>query len=198
MLIDWVEDGYEVSDRGGAKACDSWWKAWEGLLPRLTSEMRRARDADETLGADVLLFNWTQDFSMELLQAAHQDARYAELGLRYLRELLDQFPDEDGLYRFNAQADQGEFLFRLGRGKEGERLLLDLIREHPEQAGGYCRLAEKLLASDPKRALALLEQARDYPVRDARDWDLDERLEAARARVDALAEGQADTGQAST
>jgi len=86
--------------------------------------------------------------------------------------------------RINFRADLGELLYILGEEEAGERVMLELIGEHPETAAGYARLAETLGYGptrergpiDTSRAIALLEQALARPVEDAQAYDLESRL----------------------
>ena len=59
---------------------------------------------------------------------------------------------------------------------------------HPlfNRAIGYCRLADELRGSDPHRALALLEEARDRPVRDGADLDLDARIKDVEEKLEKM------------
>ena len=198
MLDDWMQEGYSLMmDGQEAQACDRWSTVWEIIGSRFGSEMRTCDRAavvfDETQG----LYNWVQDFALELHNAALDDVRYAEMGIGLCQAVLDQFPDEDQLFHVNFRADLGEFYYLADRAKEGERVLLDLIRDYPDHAAGYARFAEILaygarreeVPSDPPRALALLESALARPVSNAADYDLQKRLDELRnSREDAAGE----------
>jgi len=130
------------------------------------------------------LFNWVQDFALELHNAAVAERRYAETGVRLCQEVLAQFRDEDELFVLNFRADLGEFHFLAAQHKDGERVLLELIRDHPGRAAGYARLAD-ILGYGPTpnsepidllRAQELIERALARPVNDAAQYDLETRL----------------------
>lgn len=71
----------------------------------------------------------------------------------------------------------------MGIGQTGIGTLERLIADAPDQAVGYVDLAEELAFDDNKstaedvdRAVRLLEQALAYPVKDADEWDIADRL----------------------
>jgi len=124
-----------------------------------------------------LFSNWIQDFVLALESEAHQDARYAEIGVNVAREVLDRFVDEDLLSRLNFQCDLGDLLVRANRREEGEAELQSVIRNYPHLSQGYVRFAHLILdhssgPADTLRAIALLEQALAYPVEDEEQWDV--------------------------
>ena len=185
MLDDRMQEGYQLaSERQGASACDSWWEVWQTIRSRLRPEMNTARRAAVVFDGTQSLFNWVQDFALELHNAAVQERRYARIGVQLCEEVLAHFPGEDELFLINFRADLGEFHFLAGEHTEGERVLLELIRDYPDSAAGYARLADffgygPTPGSEPidrDRAQALLEQALARPVSDAADYDLEKRL----------------------
>jgi hypothetical protein len=115
--------------------------------------------------------------------------------------VLTHFPGEDELFRINFRADLGEFHFRTGENTEGEHVLLELIREHPDRATGYVRLADYFGYGptpnsgpiDRERALELLEQALARPVTDAADYDLEMRLAELREQAHEPQNGSTST-----
>ena len=189
MLDDWMQEGYSlVMDGQGAQACDRWSTVWKIIHSRFGSQMRTCDPAAVVFDGTQGLYNWVQDFALELHNAALHDVRYAEMGIGLCQAVLAQFPDEDELFHVNFRADLGEFYYLADRAKEGERVLLGLIRNYPDHAAGYARFAEILaygarrddVPPDPPRAQALLESALARPVSNAADYDLQKRLDELR------------------
>jgi hypothetical protein len=189
MLDDWMQEGYELMMQGqGPQACDRWSAVWEVIQPRLQAEMLTCDSAASVFHGTQSLFNWVQDYEMELHNAAIGEPRYAEAGARLCEQVLAQFRGETGLFHLNFRADLGEFHYLAGRAEEGESVLLALIHDHPDRAAGYARLADLLApgarpgdgAVDRQRAEKLLEEALARPVTDAADYDLRGRLEDLR------------------
>jgi hypothetical protein len=185
MLDDGMQEGYRLMMSGhGAQACDRWSMVWEVIRSRLRPDMRTCDSARMVFDGTQALFNWVQDFALELHNAALDEARYADTGVRLCEEVLSQFSDESELFRLNFRADLGEFHYLAGRAKEGERVLLNLIHDHPDRAAGYARLADILAHGarpedgplDPHRAQKLLEDALARAATDATDYDLETRL----------------------
>ncbi len=192
MIDDWMQDGYDlVGHHKPEEALETWMRAWGALRPWFTPDMRRVSEADRRVfpGMTHLLFNWVRDVSMEALNGSVDDRVCAEIGIRFIGELLETFPDEDGDLHFRA--DAATMHFHCGRAEEGERLCLKLIAEHPDRAAGYVGLADELGSqvrrsprpADVARAIALLEQALARPVADAKEYDLARRLKECRART---------------
>lgn len=128
---------------------------------------------------------------IELHNAGLAARRYVEAGVRLCEEVLAHFPDEDELFVINFRAQLGEFYFMAAEHEQGKRVFSELIRDHPDRAIGYARLAD-LLGYGPtpnsgpidlQFAQELLERALARPVSDATDYDLDTRLADLRAHA---------------
>lgn len=202
MLDDQMQEGYWLASEGqGAEACERWWEVWQTIRSRLRPEMNTTRNAVAVFDGTQCLFNWVQDFALELHSAALEEHRYARIGIQLCKEVLAHFPGEDERFRINFRAELGEFHFLAGEKVEGEDMLLELIRDHPDSAAGYVRLADVLsLTSTPhsepidrQRAQELLEQALAWPVTDAADYDLEMRLAELRAQTRKPQDGSAFT-----
>jgi len=185
MLDDEMQAGYRRSMAGeGAGACAHWARVWETIRERLRPEMRTIDDAGAVFSGMQALYNWLQDYLFELRNAAVDERGYAETGVRLCEEVLAQFPDEDELFLINFRGDLGELLCLAGEPERGERVFLELIRDHPDTSAGYARLADLLgygptPGSEPidrQRAQQVLEEALARPVTDAADYDLELRL----------------------
>jgi hypothetical protein len=83
MLDDWMQEGYGLMLQGQRpQACDRWAAVWEVIQPRLQAEMLTCGSAAAVFDGTQLLFNWVQDYAMELHNAAIGEPRYAEVGVR--------------------------------------------------------------------------------------------------------------------
>lgn len=202
MLDDRMQEGYRLASEGQkAKACDGWWEVWQTIRSRLHPEMRTVQDAEVVFDGTQCLYNWVQDFALELHNTALEERRYAKIGVQLCEEVIAHFPDEGELFLINFRAELGEFHFLAGENAEGERVLLELIRDHPDRAAGYVRLVDVLGYSptsdreptDRKRAQELLKQALARPVIDAADYDLETRLGDLREQARKSQDGSTDT-----
>lgn len=176
-----MQDGYRASMSGRpTRACERWNETWQLIRARLEPEMRTCEQAEVVFAGSQLIFNWISDFSTELLNAALADGpRFGELGVRFCQEVLAQFTEESDGFKAFIRGDLGDIHCRAGRFDEGEKVFLELIRDEPESAIGYVKLADALAdaAVDMprmERARALLEQA--LAKSDADNFDVARRL----------------------
>jgi len=189
MLDDWMQDGYR-SMMGGdaARACDLWSAVWDVVRSRLKPTMRTCDQASSVFDGTQCLFNWIQDYCLELTNAAVAAPRYATDGIRLCEHVLGQFVDESPLFLRGFCTDLGLFHFLAGNIEDGQRVLLGVIRDNPDRAVGYARLADLLAYGprngdepiDPQRARRILEEALSRPVKDAAKYDLETRLQEIR------------------
>jgi hypothetical protein len=97
QIDDLINEGYELlSGKQIAAACDRWLEAWELIKQLATPELRTVSALGKTY-SDLphSIFNCCQDLMFELHNAGINDPVYHEHRLRYIREFLVQFPDED-------------------------------------------------------------------------------------------------------
>lgn len=185
QVIDLLADGLAaLEDDEQAIAAARWLEAWDRMKPLLTPEARTFEAAEELLGLNESLVNWVGHLTMVTHNAALTDAGVAVHGSRVIEEVLAQFTSVDEELRLSVSGDLGSLLFRAGRPEDGERVLRELIAAHPDRAVGYVNLADAWPKNraDKERSLALLEEAAAR-VKDAEDWDLEERIEELRAEL---------------
>jgi hypothetical protein len=194
MLDDWMQDGYELSQaRDHARACDTWSKVWQVLVPRFERSMTTMHSVEPVFSGMQSVFNWSQDFETELQNAAVDDPRYAEIGRDYCRQWLAQFTDEDGDMKVSFLRALSDFLFRLGEAGEGQRILEDIVRRWPTNAWGYIALADAYshifkgaspLPVDMQRAEQILERGLAAVPKGDRDREvIEDRLRELHTRA---------------
>lgn len=186
-IEDLLNRAYDLDrNQDTAAACDLYAEAWRLVSKRLRPETRKCNDAVFADNHGQMLFNWIQDYTMALQNAALDDPERAEAGIAFCEAVLDQFKDEDPHLRENFRGDLGILHFKAGRIDEGIGVLSDLIRDLPHRSVGYAYLSDMLGESghpwakdgplDRPRAIALLEKALAVPVEDAEDYDMERRL----------------------
>lgn len=205
MIDDWMQEGYTlVAEDRTEEGLERWQKVWDYIRSRLSPEMRTCGAASDVFDGTQMLYNWIQDFELEVLNAALDEKGFAEMGARLCREVLERFPDEDELFVSNFRADLGEFLYLAGRPEEGERALRDLIHDRPDESQGYARLADMLAYGGRKNgppldlegAIRVLEEALARPTEDADDFSLDDRLDELKRMTEAGIRVDADRDRA--
>jgi len=172
-----MQEGYRASMSGRhERACERWDETWRLIRSRLKPEMRTSEQAETVFHGTQLIFNWISDFSTELLNATLVDGpRFGEMGVRFCHEVLAQFPDETDNFKTVVRGDLADIYCRAGRFDEGEQVFLELIRDVPDSAIGYVKLADALIdIKSEERARKLLEQALEKS--DAHDFDVARRL----------------------
>jgi hypothetical protein len=187
VLDDWMQDGYTlVEQRRAPEACDLWLKLWDALRPRFSPSMTTMSATEPVFRGVQSVFNWSQDFESELINASLADLRYAVIGRRYCSEWIAQFPDESELTQVNFRRSLASHLHRLGESAAAGQLLHELIERWPNNVWGYVALAdayshffrtEQIFPLDLRRAETYLRQA--LTLRELRAYDrevLEERL----------------------
>jgi hypothetical protein len=133
-----MQEGYELlEEQRMTEACDAWWQVWEWLVDKLTPERNTIAALDEAFMGTQSVFNWCQDFEMELGNAGLDDSRYYRLRIRYVHEFLQAFADVDELMRGNFLRAEAESYWRLGDIQTAEARLEALIQENPAWSWGY-------------------------------------------------------------
>ncbi|MBI3049213.1 MAG: hypothetical protein HYY76_12980 [Acidobacteria bacterium] len=173
MLDDRMQEGYTfVAQRRSAEACDIWWNVWTVLKPRFSPEMTVMAATDSVFSRMQSLFNWSQDFELELGNAALDDLRFAALGAEYCRQWLAQFRDEEAVLQVNFTRALASFYSRLGQTQECAATLDVLIEQWPDRPGAYIVLSdfrshlfpgERVLPLDCGRAESYLRHALTLP-----------------------------------
>lgn len=182
MLDDAMQEGYRLSMSGQeAEACAVWWDLWLQLRARLPPDLRTCDDAEAVFPGSQALFNWLQDFQLELSNASLDAPAWAERGVELCRDVVAVCPEESFVRQFRCW--EGEFHFRGGGAAAGRHLLEELIEEDPDDPCAYAYLAEALGIGlrgaepvDRGAAIELLEKALARPVRDPTSRDLVRRL----------------------
>lgn len=94
-----VSTGDRLARRGqSAAACDQWLRAWAAVQQLITpTSMTTQAFERQHPGLREPLINWCSELEMELGNAGLTDPHYHHERLRYVREFLDCFPQEDAL-----------------------------------------------------------------------------------------------------
>lgn len=184
-LVAAIENGQDaLNDREVTAACDHWLTAWEMVKQLATPEMRSVGDFDNFYSITYApIHDWSQDFEMELGNAARVDPKYHEIRLKFACEFNERFPEGyPHLTRMMMRA-QREALFELGRQVEAEAVFASAVERSPKDTWSfigwsdmYWLYAPKGSPKDHARAEELLLEA---PSDEPQDRDVVlERLES--------------------
>jgi len=179
-LDDSMQAGYDLlREDQRAAACDRWLEMWE-LVKQLAGSQIRTVDAFDNAhpGMQQFVSNWCSDLEMELGNAGLDDTAYHEHRIRYTREFLSQFPDEEASTYVNFMRAQGEAQWYLGRRDEADATYAVLIERYPDEGWAYIGWSDNywLFDSSPKdyaRAEAIMRRALGRPTLQDRSDVLD-------------------------
>jgi hypothetical protein len=184
---DWMGAGYYYHGKryfGSALTC--WRNCWREVLKVLPSGVSDPQDdrLEGLFSACDFFSNWLQDYQMLLEVHSEMDVRILRDGLKFCREVFEQFPAMDDSLCGNFEQTRALLLIRSGKTTEGMEILEQMIRRKPDSAQGYALLADLLswdaqrsnLRPDWNRAEQLLRQAQ-MTAKNCEEWDVDVRLD---------------------
>ena len=171
--------------RPGADTLAARYQVWLKLRERITPDMSSVKAAEPVFDGADFLFNWLQDFQMELLDAVWGDPSWGERAIEYHHWFLQQFPDVGELTHNNFTLDLAKLYCDTGQYETGEKMLQDFIEKNPANPGGYAFYSDVLgwphrstgRTPDLRRALEIFEQAMAYPVEDPNSYDIPARID---------------------
>jgi tetratricopeptide (TPR) repeat protein len=175
-LDDLMQEGYRLLDAGRrTAACDKWLEAWQVITELATPEMRTAMAFDATYPTMQSVFNWASDLEMELGNAGLDDPAYHQHRVRYVREFLTRFPDEDTNRHVNFRRAEAEALWQLGKQAEAEAVYQALVDAFPNEGWAYIGWSDEYYlwhqrAKEYEKGEAILLRAMEQPdLEDRRD-----------------------------
>jgi len=193
-LASLITDGLEYGDEGREEiACGVLTTVWGLLRLRITPAMTTLQSLNAVMPEDTSPDDLVANYVVQLDDASMHDPKYGSTGVEFCEYFLKQFTDEIPVHIENMRGALGQFHFCAGDPVRGEEVLRALIADLPHRAIGYSRLADALgyeqypwhgsRPLDPKRALAVLEEAVAAGAEDAEDYELEARLEDLRREV---------------
>ncbi len=142
-MRNWFDEGYRHLEGGRlSETCRVWMRFWERVLEETggsDSAIRSVDDLEAALGGPLgcSLYNWCQDFEMELGNAAIGSAEFAHMRLDYTRSFAERFPKSEDSILVNMGCAEGEALFLLGRAEEGDAAFEALAERFPHDGWVY-------------------------------------------------------------
>ncbi|MDZ7699229.1 MAG: tetratricopeptide repeat protein [Deltaproteobacteria bacterium] len=194
QLDDMMQEGYTLLESEGAdkaiECCNVWLQVWDHLKSRFTEDMKDVEDTRKVFAGLQSLFNWCQDFEMELLNAGSSDPSFYQKRIDYCREFCSFFPDSDELLICNMKRAEAESYFMLGETEQGDQSFQALIEEFPDNAWGYIGWGDMYSTFCPRHMEKNLKKAKEiYEM--ALNIDSEERKHVV-SRLESLDEEQTD------
>jgi tetratricopeptide (TPR) repeat protein len=179
QLDDLMQEGYRLQQAGHtAAACDRWMAAWNLVRQLAQVEMRTSFNFGRVYSTLQSVYNWSVDVAYELGNAGVDNPVYYEQLLRFTREYLALFPDEESDRVLSLLRAQGEALWFLGRQPEAEQVYVALVEQLPDEGWGYIGWADHYWMyrdspQDYRTAVAILERALVRPALRDREYVLE-------------------------
>lgn len=170
-LDELMQTGYDLMQANQrAAACNRWLEAWDLVKQMARPEIRTIDAFDRAHpGLQQFVSNCCSDLEMELGNAGLDDPTYHEHRIRYSREFLSRFPDEEANTYVNFMRAEGEAQWHLGRRDEADATYAALVERFPDEGWGYIGWADNywLYDSSPKdyaRAEAIMQHGLARPT----------------------------------
>lgn len=140
MVDDSMQDGYKLIENGNCtEGVKEWVTAWDMIRAIVPTHIKSVWDADQFLPEPLTqsIYNWSQDFEMQLHNAGIDDESYFTKRIEYCHEFRDIFPDTDESILHSTYRAEAESYLALGDVETAEKLFKELVEEFPDNIWGY-------------------------------------------------------------
>ena len=95
MIDDLIQEGYEdIENQNYGDGIEKWEKAWNMIISIVPPHVKSVTDADKFIpGLTQYLFNWCQDFEVELGNAGRVDRSFYVKRIKYCQDFRRIFPN---------------------------------------------------------------------------------------------------------
>ena len=139
LVDELMQRGYRLMETGDpAGGCNAWLAYWTSALELMeTWQIRTISQFDEQFPQTQYLYNWCQDFEMELGNAGLRDCKYAAARLEFCRRIIPLVDPEDTLMLGNMRRAMAESHLALGDAAKAERLYRQWLKAEPQWGWGW-------------------------------------------------------------
>jgi hypothetical protein len=125
MIDGLMQEGYEDIDKQNYRdGMEKWEKAWNMIISIVPPHIKSVKDADKFIpGLTQSIFNWCQDFEMELGNAGREDNSFYEKRIKYCHDFRRIFPQSNELIIKNMLVAEAESYTELGDMEAANKLL---------------------------------------------------------------------------
>jgi hypothetical protein len=97
MIDDSIQDGYEdIEDRNYRDGIEKWEKAWNMIISIVPPHIKSVEDVDKFIPVLTQnIFNWCQDFEVELGNAGTEDDSFYLKRIKYCQDFCRIFPNSN-------------------------------------------------------------------------------------------------------
>jgi len=154
-----MQSGYaRMMANDSTGACHEWiccWKSIQSLIQKFP--IHSIEEFDTRFVCTQMLFNWVQDFEMELGNAALADRSFNRVRKEFCEEILTLLDPSDENTRGNMTRAIAECLFNMGDQKAAFSLYKSRLEENPRWGWGWVGWAD--LYSFSEKTIAGFRQA---------------------------------------
>jgi hypothetical protein len=138
QMADLIEEGYQyLNDNKSILACDKWLKVWEGIKYRIRKDFNTLEYLDKAYCGSFDIRYFCQELESELYNAGIDDPKYFEIRIKYCKEFLHYFQNEDEELIHQIRRAIIESLVRLNKLEEAKNECEKLILDFPKNPWSY-------------------------------------------------------------
>ncbi|AKB64528.1 hypothetical protein MSMAS_1332 [Methanosarcina mazei S-6] len=128
MIDDLMQEGYEDIDKqnyGGG--LEKWEKTWDMIISIVPPHIKSVTEADKFIpDLTQSIFNWCQDFEIELGSAGMKDKSFYAKRIKYCQDFRRRFPKSDKSILENMLRAEAESYTELGDMEAAKKLLQEI------------------------------------------------------------------------
>lgn len=186
MMIDRIDEGYNLLDQGKTEAaCDRWLELWDDLKGRFLAGTKTIATVDERGGDYYSVREWLLFVDQELGKVGGTNPEYLGKRIAFASGIVDLLPESSSKFLERLEFGVAESHFMLGDAKAGDDAFQQLASKYPDKRwlvyGSWADLwsgkYRSKVPADLERARELYEKARaSAPPRELEK--INERIEA--------------------
>jgi tetratricopeptide (TPR) repeat protein len=144
-LDELMQEGYKIlSDGDSVGAATVWSKLWNKFVDTMIMyQIEFVDDLDRSFHGLQSIYNWAQDFEMELANASHTDKRFAHFRIDFCTEYIARSQNRN---KYNVLAMKrviAETYFLIGQQEEGDQLFEEYLKEDPTSGWGWIKWSDQ-------------------------------------------------------
>lgn len=138
MVDDKMQAGYAMLEEEGCeRACRLWIETWHDILHIMDRHQIPSLDEfDQWFAGTQSVFNWVQDFEMELGNAGIEDGHFLDEKISLCKTMIGRFSD-GALSIENFKSALANSYFSVGEPEKGEQLFDQWLDEDPQWGWGW-------------------------------------------------------------
>jgi tetratricopeptide (TPR) repeat protein len=178
MIDDKMQMGYSESEKNHAvQGCEIWFSYWNDVLTLMKKwEIASIEEFEMRFVQTQSVYNWCQDFEMELHNASLRDVRYNQIGIDFCEKIISLIDQEEKSIIENMREAIAESYYNMGEVDKTDELYQEWLEADPKWGWGWICwsdlywLFSKKECHNPQKAEKILTQAIEIEdIRDKRD-----------------------------